>query len=922
MRKKHWYLGFFLAIALLVFSVVLTELQLLQKWDNLFYDLTSSYVKRPNDKQIVIIAIDEYSLHKIGRWPWPRAMHARLIDRLTDVGVSAIGMDILFMEPNLSNPEDDQKLVNAIRRNGRVVLPVLTHYQDQQLVVTPPLADIAKVAKLAHVNMDFDRQGIVRKLDLQLKTAESEVLPAMSLALMRLLPEYTDPLSLDSMPLRLLAFSGPFQQISYSKVLFDQDIANSLQNKLVLIGITAAGFGNEIATPVSKKGHLMTGIELQANALANMRSKQFISPVEWPLYSLLSIILIGMPVFLYSSFKPKTVILLTLGGCALTGVSSYILLSKFQLWFAPLATLTCQLLSYPLYNIRRLEQLGQLLFRQDQMARATLNVIADAVIATDNKGCIEYMNPAAEKMLSYSLSEVKQKPVTDYFPFLKQNNQFSSEHLSLVDDEKNKEMQIVCNRNQQEFKVHFSSHILNTDKGQIMGGVYVFNDLTEIIDTHQQVEYIATHDSLTELPNRVLLKDRLQQAIKAASREQQNFAVLFIDLDDFKKINDAMGHACGDLLLKEVAQRLKQCSRQSDTVCRWGGDEFILLLDKLTSQQDAADVAMKIIQSLSEAFVIEGQDAFVSPSIGISLFPTDGQQVDNLLAKADTAMYNVKSRGRNNFCFYSIAFESQSKERLLLETELRRALEYNEFELFYQPQIDIVTDQLIGVEALIRWNHPEKGLVPPVQFITQAEHNGLIVPIGEWVIQQACQQIMCWQEFDLSSFKMAINISARQFSEKNLVENIIREINKKGQKNELLQVEITENMMADNIDQVVLVLNQLKTLGVSIAVDDFGTGYSSLEYLTRLPIDKLKIDKSFIDTVLTDNDDASIVKAVISMGHNMGMKVIAEGVENKEQVKFLLQHGCDYAQGFFYSKPVNAQQITLLLERNKSSKNV
>jgi diguanylate cyclase (GGDEF)-like protein/PAS domain S-box-containing protein len=919
-----------LAVFLVILSVLLNQLlvndlQLFKRWDNLFYDFESASIYRPIDDNIVIVAIDENSLQKLGRWPWSRSIHADLLDQLTAIQVAAVGMDILFMEPDLVHPKNDQRLAAAIRRNGHVVLPVLTIQQDDHFTVTKPLKDIAENAQLAHVNMHFDPQGVVRHLDLQLDLIDNQVLPAMALTLSRQLFGHVEPLDLATQKNILITFSGPpgkFRQLSYVDVLFDPAIRQSLHGKVVLIGMTAEGLGSRIATPVSKNNRLMSGVELQANALATIHSGEIIQAVKWSVYSPISLILIVIPIFLFRFFNSSMGLMLVLVFSIFTSVTSFYLLNTHQLWFSPLPTLLCLILSYPLWSWRKLEQLGQSLFNEHEKASATLKAIGEAVITTDKLGYIEFMNPAAEKMLACRLVDVRQKPFTEICQFTTQNNTHLLDSHSLTSEIQKAEARVIRNQQQEEFAVHFSSSPLHAEDGIQTGVVYALKDLTEIININRKVAFIASHDTLTGLPNRILLKDRLEQAINRASREKLNFAVLFIDLDGFKKINDGMGHICGDLVLQEVAKRLNNWIRKSDTISRWGSDEFIILLANLSAPSDAADIAVKIIQSLSLSFLINEQEVFVTPSIGISLFPEDGQTAEVLLAKSDTAMYNIKKHGRNNFCFYSQDLENQAKEKLVIETELRQAILTGEFELYYQPQIDLTTDHLIGTEALIRWRHPDKGLISPDNFIPLSEDIGLIIPIGEWVIKTVCRQLKSWQDLGLPLVKVAINLSAHQFIQKDLVNIITREIENNGLVTNSLQVEITESMMIHDIDQAIQTLSDLKSAGISIAVDDFGTGYSSLEYLKKFPIDKLKIDKSFVDSVIQNSDDASIVNAIIALGHSMKMQIIAEGVETKEQALFLQEHQCDYGQGYFYSKPIPAAEMGVLIEKFSQEGNI
>lgn len=925
-QTHHRQLAFeiLLAVFLVVLSLffnqfLINKISILKHWDNLFYDLELSVKTPVVEDSVVIVAIDDASLTKLGQWPWPRAIHASLIDKLTDANVAAVAMDILFMEPDRVHPENDQLLAAAIRRNGRVIMPVLTGIQDQQFIITKPLADIADAAaQLAHVSMQFDSQGIARKLDLEMNIDNGDVLPALSLALSRLNKKY-NPSLISELETILINFNGPpghFQHISYVDVLLEKDIQQKLQGKTVFIGMTASGLGSRIATPVSNKLQLMSGIEFQANAFSTIQSGRIVQSIQWAGYLLSSLFFIAIPVFIFHCIRPSYALILLSVFSILTILTSLLLLNNLLQWFSPLPIILCQILSYPLWSKQQLEQLEHSLFKAHEKSTATLKAIGEAVITTDHKNCITFMNPAAEIMFARPLAEVKQKAFPELFQVLDDTSFELIGIENLATASKNTEVQAIRNLEGKEIAVHITTSAMHDENKRSIGIVYAFNDLTEIIRVHQKVAFVATHDSLTKLPNRVLLQDRLQQAIIKAKRENLNFALLFIDLDGFKKINDAMGHDCGDVLLQTVANRLRNWVRKSDTISRWGGDEFIILLENMALPSDAADVAGKIITSLSSVVLLNRQEVFVTPSIGISLYPDDGIYAAELIAKSDTAMYNVKKNGKNNYCFYSHKLENQAKEKLLLETELRKALDAGEFEMYYQPQIDMSSKQLIGVEALIRWNHPQKGLIGPDKFIPLAEEIGLMISLGEWIIENVCLQLKTWKTQGFKPIKVAINLSAQQFTDKDLVSMISREIKKYDLAPELIQVEITESMMLQDIEQVIKILKDLKAAGISIAIDDFGTGYSSLEYLKRLPIDKLKIDKSFINSVLHDPDDASIVQAVIALGHNMNMQIIAEGVENELQANFLQDKKCDFAQGYLYSKAVPAQKMGLMFKKN------
>ncbi len=432
------------------------------------------------------------------------------------------------------------------------------------------------------------------------------------------------------------------------------------------------------------------------------------------------------------------------------------------------------------------------------------------------------------------------------------------------------------------------------------------SDITERKQAEQKVEFLAYHDPLTGLPNRLLLEDRLQQAITQAERSRNGLALVFLDLDNFKKINDSLGHATGDALLKEVAARLKHCVRDSDTISRQGGDEFVLILRELHGAETCLPVLGKIMEALQEPFCWEGNELTTSASIGVALYPQDGKDFDILRKKADMAMYRAKEAGRNIYRFFDEEMDEEAVEHLLMRSGLRRAVERGEFVLHYQPQIELGSGRVIGVEALLRWQHPEFGLVPPGRFVPVAEDSGLIVPIGVWVIQEACRQAKAWQQAGLPAMAMAVNLSVAQFRRGSIEDTVIEALERSGLAASQLELELTESMLIQDAEQVMATVRRLKQLGVKLAIDDFGTGYSSLSYLKRFDIDKLKIDQSFIRDLASDPDDAAIVRAIIQMAHSLDLLTIAEGVESSDLLQQLRSFGCDEAQGYHFARPMPA----------------
>ena len=431
-------------------------------------------------------------------------------------------------------------------------------------------------------------------------------------------------------------------------------------------------------------------------------------------------------------------------------------------------------------------------------------------------------------------------------------------------------------------------------------------DITERKRVEERLTYLAHYDHLSGLPNRVLFQDRLEQSLAQSQRESWTTAVMFIDLDRFKVINDTLGHSAGDKLVLAVARRLSHLVRSGDTVSRLGGDEFALILQNLAKGQDAAIVAQKVLESLAEPFDVEGHEIFVTASIGITLYPSDSENPEALLKNADSAMYRAKQAGRNNFQYYTTEMNARSGENLHLENSLRRALERGEFTLHYQPKVDLRSGRIIGVEALMRWQHPEFGMVSPGKFIPLLEETGLIVPTGEWVLRAACAQLRAWEDSGIAVVPVSVNLSGRQFQHHDLVRSIVDIISDSGVEPGQIELELTESSLMSNPDDANRILLSLKEFGVRISVDDFGTGYSSLAYLKRFPIDVLKIDRSFVQDIISDNEDAAIVRAIISLAHSLKLTVIAEGVETEEQLTFLVTNGCDQVQGYLLSVPLPA----------------
>jgi diguanylate cyclase (GGDEF)-like protein/PAS domain S-box-containing protein len=457
-------------------------------------------------------------------------------------------------------------------------------------------------------------------------------------------------------------------------------------------------------------------------------------------------------------------------------------------------------------------------------------------------------------------------------------------------------------------------NVVKDNQDRISQFVAVFSDVAIVKRSLQKLDHLAHHDPLTGLPNRLLLRDRLEHAIHRARREQRQLAVLFLDLDRFKNINDTLGHTVGDHLLRIFAGRLSSRIREGDTVARLGGDEFMVLLEDYQAPEDARTVAQGILDSLGQSFGIQGHELFVTASIGISVYPGDGLTADKLVRNSDAAMYRAKESGKNNYQFYTSDLTAIARENLRLESSLRTALEHDEFVLYYQPKWDIRSSRITGVEALLRWQHPERGLINPSSFLSTLEDSGLILPVGRWIVRTACRQAQTWQTQGLPPMQIAINLSGQQIVDSGLLQLVADSLAESGLDSHYLELELTEGFVMQQPEEVVELLNSLRALGVSIAIDDFGTGHSSLSYLKQLPIQKLKIDRSFVRDIPADSDDMAITSAIIALGHRLQMSIVAEGVETAEQLAFLMDEGCEEAQGYLFSAPLPEHEVRPLLE--------
>ncbi len=921
-----------LAGALCAIIAVAALSGMLERWDNVIYDAAMRLQRGTAPDDIVIVAIDDRSLKQLGRWPWSRHLHAQLLERLTRAGVRGVGFDIMFAEA-ANDDGGDTHLAGAIAANGTVVLPV---FPDQESAEGPlrevqPLRAFAQVAaKLGHVDTELDRDAVIRSVYLQAGLA-SPVWPTLALAMLeQVAPDDWQHLPGETRALfrgaataqwlrdyRLLVnFGGPpgrFRQLSFIDVLQQDSVLNSLRGRFVLVGVTAAGLGRSLATPVSGEAQPMSGVEFNATVLDNLHNRSWITPLRGALYAAVLSLFAWAPALFYPRCSPRQGLLVASALLLLTLLTPVLLLLGAQVWFAPAPALLAGICSYPLWSWRRVERAARSLRREKELARATLHAIGDAVVTTDHDGVITYMNPVAEALSEQTRRDAEGRHISSIFWSAQESERNKAPVIIEQALRENRSVRLpsyalLNKRLGEAYAVRITASPIVADDGSRQGAVIAFHDVTENLSLSRQLAHQATHDALTHLPNRELLVDRVAQAIAAARRDGDMLAVLFLDLDGFKYVNNSHGHAVGDALLVEIGERLSHAARAHDTVARWDGDQFGILLTGIDHAGAAGEQARRFLDVGNEAYALEHDDIHITGSIGISVYPRDGEDVESLFKHADAALHRVKQRERNGIGYYDQTYDARARHHLEVANALHHALRHNEFELYYQPTLALASNRVVGAEALLRWHHPERGLLLPGEYVPVAEESDLIQHIGDWVFHEACVQARQWQLAGLS-LKIGINVSARQLAHDGWLAKVKATLASSGVDPHSITLEITESAVMHERERAGHLLQALKGLGLRIAIDDFGTGYASLANLKQLPVDQVKIDQSFIRDLVTDPGDAAITRGVIAMAHSMQLSVIAEGVENDAQLAFLRAHQCDEMQGFHLGRAMPAAEL-------------
>ena len=927
-------------ILLLVGVLYIAYAEILQRFDFIIYDKISTLRQYPQDPDIAIVAIDEESLKVLGRWPWSRAVHAEIINRLKAIGNETVALDLLLTEAQQNDPYADPLLASAIAEHGNVILPVVpaSTAGPESLSLIQPLAPFARHAVLGHADIELDSDGVARRVFLYAGVDEP-TWPALGLLLAdsAIAKSTVQPLKIDQAEsgqrshwirshealIPYLNQSSGFQKISYARVLFDDEALAGLRNKTVIIGATAAGMGTRFATPLSAVSRQpMPGVEWHANVFSMLKNDRAIHSISQVAATVISVAWVVGIVLVMGLLKRHFTLIPLLFFLVLGLCLSGMIMALGHLWIPPAAALLGTLSLYPLWNWQRINQFLRVSWITKVRSSTALESINDGIITTDATDHVIYINKGAEKILRLSLDQLKGKPLREILQ-LRSKRSHASAAQAIKDIlnpglEKPGVMECLLKTGYgSERTVRITRNPIYDDRKLLVGSVIAMADITDTVELSQQVAHQESHDALTKLPNRSKLQTQFNRMIQALQNTDKVITVFFITLDNFKKINDAMGHHAGDKLLRMVSQRLFEVAHADDVIARWGGDEFVLLSDHLREESAVIAMAQNILDAIRHRFEIDDLGVFVSVSIGISFYPENGSTSEIALERAGTAMYRVKQDGGNQFGFYSP--ESSvvwTRDQLELETELRAAIKNNELQVLFQPIVNAKTHRITRMEALVRWPHPKRGYLSPSEFIPLAEETGQIEQLGEVVLKASCLSAYALLQLGYP-VNISVNVNPRQLLNKNFQQTITQTLHDTGLPAKSLILEITESAIVNDMERVGKVLEAIKTLGVLVALDDFGTGYSSLTLLRELPIDILKIDKSFVRTLDQNKNDLKIVQAIIGLGKNLGLAIIAEGVETEQQSSLLLQYECDYQQGYYFSRPIPYEALCEWIQEKK-----
>jgi len=936
-QHKSEYLVVIISTFVIFFAVQYSNMA--ERLNFIVYDSLQADTTAESNTDIAIIEVDDKSLEQIGAWPWSRSIHAGLLTRLIPVKPKAVAFDILFMGPDSRNINGDTTFAEAIKNNGHVVLPVLQTFNNT-VNLQYPIPTLKKVAnQLAHVDAEVDSDGLVRRVFLKAGLNQSNLsalgLAALETAQRRRFSDLPGQISNrvstlnegkwvrnNQVLLPLKQAKKRYKTFSYIDVLNNDVLLQQLAEKIIFIGVTATGVATNLPIANGTEHSLISSLFYHAAITEALLNNKAITPAPAYLIYFTGAALLSLLFFTYTYNRPGISLALTFLFSLIAISISLLALKSLTLWIPPAEIIIALLVSYPLYGWRRMILMRKQLSQEKEQAEVTLQSIADGVITLDHSGNILYMNPVAELLTGETNYNAINKPIESVFNVIEQSTgerlTFALlQHLPQKNKKSPHERHLLTNKDGKKYTIRTTVGEIKQSSSVNRGIVLAFSDITETTKLLDYTSHQATHDTLTDLPNRTLLMESLIHSLAVASRNHYQVALLFIDIDKFKNINDGFGHETGDQLLSKIAKRLKASIRDEDTVARLGGDEFVIVLDQILNPENIAIVTRKILKNFEHSILLSDHKFTITCSIGISLFPRDATNAETLLKNADIAMYSAKDRGRNNFQYFSKNMNEIVQNRLLLEKELRIALKQNDLQLFYQPQVNLHSGKMVGVEALLRWNRGALGEISPARFIPLAEDTGLIIPIGEWVLRTACEQLNKWKDFVNDDFSLAINLSPRQFLEQDVLAILKDVIATENIDARRLKLEITEGLFVATKNNIESTLEEFRSMGGLVSIDDFGTGYSSLSYLNRIPVDQVKIDRSFIQKITKNSRGRSLTKAIISMANDMNLDVIAEGVESLEQLNILKSQNCRQAQGFYYSPAVEAEKITEILRNDE-----
>lgn len=912
----------------------------LERLELLVYDWQLPFSGRQPSDRLVIVAIDEQSLAALGQWGWPRSVHAELVRRLTDAGARTIAFDVAFVDLTPRDPGGDALLAQAMREHGRVVLPILHQqlpYGGQTVEALPPVPLVEAAAALAHVDVEHDLDGVVRRSFLKAGIATPHW-PALALAAVELytgMPLAEIPAiragerhSVSSMGwirdgIILIPYAGPpghFPRISYIDVLNRNVDHGHLRDRLVLVGATATALGDGLIVPFARPNRAMSGVELQANMVDALLQEIFWRPLEPRWIAFFGCVIILGAVALYEVVRATWLVFF--GALAVVALATSAAMAVFGLWVPPATISMGLILSFAIQTALRHRAARKVLVREHDRARAGLKSIADAVVATDASGAVTFMNPAAEELTGFPAIEIHGRHINDVLRLYDALGG-APMALDLLASRRGSPARttweaVLKTRTGKTRDVRGTIATFGETAGRVGGIVVAVNDVTDVRQLARSIEYQATHDPLTNLPNRKLFEQALDHAILDAGSKHSSIALLIVDVGQLATINASLGREAANAVLRIASERIASAVREPGMAARLGEDRFGVFFPGLAHEDSTKYFAHKVRRALANPFDVGGLHQVVRASVGASFFPRDARDSRSLIMAAERAVTRAKQMGGDRIQRADQEGSASEWKRARIAQTLRQALHRDEMELHFQPQVAANAGCVAGVEALLRWSAPDGRRYAPPDVIAVAEELGLANEMSAWTVKTACKQARTWEAADLLPLRVSVNLTAVQFLDPQLPAMIDDLLSGEEARGIRLALEITEESLISDMDAARRIMEQIRGLDVDLFVDDFGVGYASLVYLKKLPLSGLKIDRSYVQDALLDPGDAAIVRAIIVLAHSMGLQVVAEGVETREQLDFLRGENCDEVQGYLISRPLPAQQLVSWLKSRSS----